>query len=220
MYLRTLIIWSYECSLWQDFSVVTNTLTLVFDLLFKRTLTLAITTRGLIFHRSILCDKTFPWVQTVLTLVFTYLLKTLTLAISFWLIGTWTSIFHISVSSDKAFLRVPTVLTLVFDLHIANFNHAYIFSMVSLCSRILIFHEFLLWQILSVDANRFDLDLYFLLINCNGIFWMVCIMTLIFNTSLPWDRTLPWVPTDLTLWPWPWCLTYILKILPSVITFE
>jgi hypothetical protein len=47
--------------------------------------------------------------------------------------------FHISVSSDKTFLWVPTALTLtlVFDLHIENFNHAYIFSMV--CSRILIF---------------------------------------------------------------------------------
>ena len=45
-------------------------------------------TGALIFHISILCDKTFPWVQTIMTLgrlpwSLTYILKTLILKITF-----------------------------------------------------------------------------------------------------------------------------------------
>ena len=42
----------------------------------------------------------------------------------------------------------------------------------------------------------------------------------IFQMSIPYDKTFPWVPTFFTLWPWPWSLTYFLKTLTLLITFE
>ena len=33
----------------------------------------------------------------------------------------------------------------------------------------------------------------------------------IFHIYIPCDKTFPWVPTFLTLWPWPWSLTYFKK---------
>jgi hypothetical protein len=104
-----------------------------------------VSTRALIFHMSVSCDKTFPWLQKSLTFwpwpwCLSYLLKTLTLAIFFLLVSTRTLIFHMSVSSDKTFqwVQVYLTLTFVFNLHIENFNLAYIFWIV--CSRIWIFH--------------------------------------------------------------------------------
>jgi hypothetical protein len=47
-------------------------------------------------------------------------------------------------------------VTLVFDLHSENFNHVYIFF-YSIYEDFDILNEFLLWQILSVGINRFDL---------------------------------------------------------------
>jgi hypothetical protein len=69
----------------------------------------------------------------------------------------------------------------------------------------------------------FDLDLYVWLtenFNIGCIFWMTCTRTLIFHMSVPWDMSLPWVPTDLNLWPQLWCLTYIFKALTLGITFQ
>ena len=47
---------------------------------------------------------------------------------------------------------------------------------------------------------------------------------LVFNmsTCIPSDKTLPWVPTFFTLWPWPCTcsLTYLLKTLTLLITFQ
>ena len=94
---------SHECSLSQDLFMGTKlfdlvTLTLVFDLLFKN-FNLGyniwmVSTRALIFHMSVSYGKTFPWVPKVLTLwpwPLTYLLKTLTLAITFkwYVLGCW-----------------------------------------------------------------------------------------------------------------------------------
>jgi hypothetical protein len=52
--------------------------------------------------------------------------------------------------------------------------------------------------------------------NLGYIFWMVCTRTLIFHMSVSSSKTFPWILTYLTLWPRPWCLTYILK----TISFE
>ena len=50
--------------------------------------------------------------------------------------------------------------------------------------------------------------------------FMVSIRALIFHMSVPCDKAFPWVPKFLTLWPWPWCLTYLLKTLTLAITFK
>jgi hypothetical protein len=44
-------------------------------------------------------------------------------------------------------------------------------------------------------------------------FKLVCLRTLIFHIGVPWT-------TDLTLWPWPWYLIYLLKTLLLAISFE
>jgi hypothetical protein len=52
-------------------------------------------------------------------------------------------------------------------------------------------------------------------------FWMVSIRALILHmSSIPCDKTFPWVPKLLTFWSWPWCLTYFWKTLTFAITFE
>ena len=43
---------------------------------------------------------------------------------------------------------------------------------------------------------------------------------LIFHMSIPCDKTFLWIPLFLTLWPWPWRLTYFLKTLTLWISFE
>ena len=41
-------------------------------------------------------------------------------------------------------------------------------------------------------------------------FWWVSAGALIFHMSIPCDKIFPWVTLFLTLWPWPWSLTYFL----------
>jgi hypothetical protein len=56
--------------------------------------------------------------------------------------------------------------------------------------------------------------------NIGHNFWMVCTRALIFQLSISCDKTFLWVPKVLTLWPWPWCLMCLLKMLSLAITFE
>ena len=51
-------------------------------------------------------------------------------------------------------------------------------------------------------------------------FWTVSSRALVFHMSIPCDKTFSWVPLFLTLWPWPWSLTHILKTLTLLISFE
>jgi hypothetical protein len=191
-------------------------------------------TRALTFHMSVPCNKTFSWVQKNLTLwlwlwYLTYLLKTLTLAISFkWYVCTRTLIFNTSVSSDQTFPWVPTDLT----LWPRPWCLTYIIKTLTLP---ISFELYVLglWYFtwVFVVTNPFsgcqqvwpcDLDLYVWLteiFNLGCIFWMVCIRTLILHMSVPSDKALPWVSIDFTLWPWPWCFTYILKTLTLIIIF-
>jgi hypothetical protein len=52
-------------------------------------------------------------------------------------------------------------------------------------------------------------------LNLGYIFWLVGTRALTFLMSFPCEKTFPWVPNCLTLWAWPWCLTYLpwLKLL-------
>ena len=61
----------------------------------------------------------------------------------------------------------------------------------------------------------------FNLATCNN-FWTVSARALIFHTSIPCDKTFPWVPVllFLTLWQWPWSLAYFRKTLTLLLIFE
>ena len=49
---------------------------------------------------------------------------------------------------------------------------------------------------------------------------MLCTRTLIFYIFASSDKIFLWVPTNLTLWPWLWCLTDIMKTLTMPISFN
>ena len=51
-------------------------------------------------------------------------------------------------------------------------------------------------------------------------FWTVRAIALIFHTNIPCDKTFSWVPLFFNLWHWPWRLTYFLKTLTLIISFE
>ena len=61
-------------------------------------------------------------------------------------------------------------------------------------------------------------DLYFE--NFDHNYWTITDMAFIFHMCIPCDNTFPSVPKYLISWPWPWPLTYILKSLTLLITFE
>jgi hypothetical protein len=71
-----------------------------------------VSTRALIFHMSIPCDKTFLWVSKFFTLVLDLLIENCNLGYVFWLVCTSASIFHMSILCDKTFPWVPKNLTL------------------------------------------------------------------------------------------------------------
>jgi hypothetical protein len=88
-------------------------------------------------------------------------------------------------------------------------------------------HECSLWQDFSMGTKLFDhvtltlmLDLLIKNFNLGYNFQMICTRMLIFHMSVPCDKNFSWVPKFLTLWPWPWYLTYLLKTFTLPITFE
>ena len=71
-----------------------------------------VSARALIFHMSIPCDKTFPWVSIIfdpvtLTLEFDPFKKNFNLTYNFWTVSARALIFHMSIPCDKTFLLVP-----------------------------------------------------------------------------------------------------------------
>ena len=75
-----------------------------------------VSARALVFHMSIPCDKTFPWVPLFFTLwpwpwSLTHFLKTLTYLI-IWTASATAFILHMSISCDKIFLLVSRYLSL------------------------------------------------------------------------------------------------------------
>jgi hypothetical protein len=130
-----------------------------------------------------------------------YILKTLTMHISFdwYALRLWyfTQVYLLW----RRFQWVWTDLTLMFDMHFENFNHAYIICLV--CTRTVIFDTSVCCdKIISVGINRFDfVNLTFMFdlltenFNLGCIFWMVCIWILIFYMSVCYDKIFPLVPT-------------------------
>jgi hypothetical protein len=110
------------------------TLTLVFDILIE-TLTFSgyIGTRALTFPMSVLCDKTFPWVPKIVTLVFDLHIKNFKLGYNFWIISTRALIFHLSIPYHRTFPWVPEKLTSwPWRLTYWNFNLGYNFWVLSI----------------------------------------------------------------------------------------
>ena len=99
--------------------------------------------------------------------------------------------------------------------------------MNSECYSFDILHEYSLWSDLSVGSIIFDLviltlefDPFFENFNLANNFWTVISRALIFHMNIPCDKTFPLKPLFLTMWPWPRCLTYSLKTLILLKTFE
>jgi hypothetical protein len=179
----------------------------------------------LIFHMSIHCDKIFPRIPTNLTLwrwpwCLTYLSKKLKLDIYFewYMLGFWYfSWVFLMTTPFYYYLKIwPCDL----DFHVWpmywKLKLGYIFWMV--CARTSLFQ-------LTVPCDKtfpwmptgMILTMVFDLLIENFIFeyifWMVWTGTLIFDISIPCTIVL-------TLWPWPWCLTYLLKTTTLTIFFE
>jgi hypothetical protein len=156
---------------------------------------------------------------------FTYLSKTLTLAISFewYVLGLWY--FSWAFLLSRPFCGYHQIWLCELDLGVFKT----LTMPISFVWYILGFWYFtwVLWKVFSKGTNWFDLvtltfmfDLLTENLNVGCIFWMVCIRVLIFHTSVCCIKAFPWVATSLTLWPWPLCLTKLQKTLTLAISFE
>ena len=174
-----------------------------------------VSARGLIFHTSIPCVNIltlWPWSWS-LTLFCNFYIGN-----NFWTVGARAFVFHMSFAWDKTFQLVPTILTLW------TWTLTYFFKALSLR---ITFEQwdlefwFFSW-IQKIVTLTLEFDLLFGNFNfvntCN--IWIVRAKAFIFHMSNLSIRTFPWVPTFLTLWPWPWSLTYILNTLILLIKFE
>ena len=106
--------------------------------------------RALIFHKSIPCDKNFPWISlffypVTLTLEFDPFYENFYLANIVWTVNARALIFHMSIPWDKIFPWVPLIFTLwhwpwncIGPIFKKNFNLAKNFWTMS--ARVLIFH--------------------------------------------------------------------------------
>jgi hypothetical protein len=105
------------------------------------------------------------------------------------------------------------------DLLIKNFNLGHIFWLVTKVLGLWHFTWVFVVTTLFMGTKIFDLitltlvlDLLIKNFNHGYNFWIISIRVLTFHYSIPCDKTYPWVPKFLTLWPWSWYLTYLLKI--------
>ena len=175
---------------------------------------------------SIPCDKAFPSVPNFFTLTVTFDLHFK----KHWTVRDRAFIFHMCIPCYKPFSSVQNFVTLavIFDLHFENFDlknyfetvryRAFIFHMRIPCDMTipLVPYFLTLWPwplpltyILKTDKN-FNLD---------HKFWTVRNRAFIFHMGIPCDNIFL-SPNFLTLWPWKGYLTYILKTLTFIITFE
>jgi hypothetical protein len=181
-------------------------------------------TTALTLNMSILWQDIFVGTKklTLWNWRLTYFWKTLLFAISFEWHVLGLSYFTWMFLRTRSFRGYQQIWLCDIDLGVwpsyLNFNHAYIFWMIQDFD---VSHEYLLWQVLSVGTNSFDLmnlslTFVFALLtenfNLGCIFWMVCIRILIVHMSVCCDKIDLWVPTGLILWPSPLCLTDRQKI--------
>jgi hypothetical protein len=118
-----------------------------------------------------------------LTLAFDLFFENFNISFIFVRVGTRALIFHRSIHCDKTLPRVPKVLT----IWPWPWSFAYSLKTLSLVTSLL--------KTLSL-ATSFE--------------WYV-LRFFIFLMGVPCYKTFLWEPTSLTLWPWPWCLTYLLE---------
>ena len=125
------------------------------------------------------------------------------------------------VPCDKTFLSVPKTLTLwpwpwLLTYFWKNLTLAITFEpqeirlhIIGMCS---------LWQDLSVGTKNFDLvtltltfDVLLKKLNLGYDFWTKRNKAFILQVCIPCGKTFLFIPKILTLWPWPWLLTYFWK---------
>jgi hypothetical protein len=131
--------------------------------------------------------------------------------------------FHMTVPCNKIFSWIPKNWPCGLDLGVdVLIKFCDIFLIVHVCTRTLIFlmgvssDKAFLWVPTDLVTFTLVVDLHIENFNQTHIFWIVCTRTLTFHMSVckNCDNSFQWVPTGLTLWPWPLCLTwYLLKTL-------
>ena len=134
------------------------------------------------------------------------------------------------VPCDKTFLSVTKNLTLwpwpwLLTYFWKNLTLAIIFEPEEI--RLSYYTCWFLWQDLSIRTKKIDLvtltltfDLLLKKLNLGYNFWTKRDKAFILQVCIPCGKTFLSVPKNLTLWPWPWLLTYFWKNLTLAITFE
>ena len=131
----------------------------------------------------------FIFYPVTLTLEFDPFLGKNNLANNFWTGSAAALMFYMSISCDKTFPLVPIFFTL--DLGV--------------------WPIFLKTLTLLITFEQWEFDISLKMFNLTCHFRTVSARAWIFYMSILWDKTSPWVPKLLTLWPWTWSLTYFLK---------
>ena len=123
------------------------------------------------------------------------------LANNFWTVRAKALIFHLNIPWDKVpFYLMALTLLRTFELWVLEFIH---FTWIFVVAKSLVGTNIFYPVTLTLKF-----DLFLKNINLANNFWTVSARAFIFHMYILWDKTFQWVPTILTLRPWPWSLTY------------
>ena len=115
---------------------------------------------------------------------------------SFFTLWLWTwSLFH--------FLKTLTLLITLKQCVLELWYFTWIFPVI---------RPFRGYHYFDPVTLTLEFDPFFENLNLAYNFWTVSARVFIFHLSIPCDKTFPWVPFFLTLWPWPLNLTYCWKL--------
>ena len=147
-------------------------------------------TRALIFHINIPCNKTFPRVPLFFTLwpwpwSLTHFFENFNIAYNFWIVSARALIFHMNILSMGTIIFDPVTLTLEFCRFFLKILTLLITWIVS--ARAWIFH-------MSIPCDKTFLRFHYFLIN---------IRVFILHMSISCDKIFLLVSRYLFLWPWP-----------------